>query len=520
MADLTSVDQHNIVACLERTDGNTEFHQIVDFLTTSLIHYALTISLTIYASYIEQFWATTKSKTVNDVKQIHATVDGMTVVISESSVRSDLLFNDEDGTVTPLFASMLVPQVVEGEGSGQPSKPQPPSSTAPPSHEEQVTNVGDEDVYTREDDRVVRAATTATSFEAEQESGNINKTRSTTTLNEPSPQGTSSGSGPKFQDTTLRDADAQTRFQTASKQSHNPPLSEVNTSRSREDNMEHQDDLTDFIPPTPHDLPLLGGHTPRSDEGRNLKTMLMFEEGDFDDIDDMVDEAMENVEGDIVNAGGAVNTATTGVSAASASVTNRMHEEEIVELEKRRSEITAAEETSKAAINQELDDIQAMIEADEQMASRLQSEEQEQFTIKEKSRMLVEMIAERKRFFAIQRAAEQRTYKQVNSIVPMDSEVVKDSQKKDDSSSKQAGRKEQIVQDEDRAINYETLAVKSPIVDWVSTTGKQDLFDIHRLVMKSFGSIAPKGYDLILWGVLKTMIEPNEEDEVWRNQQE
>ncbi|GKC68619.1 hypothetical protein Tco_1101217 [Tanacetum coccineum] len=51
----------------------------------------------------------------------------------------------------------------------------------------------------------------------------------------------------------------------------------------------------------------------------------MFKEGnfddDFDDINDMVNEAMENVEGDRVNACGAVNTATTGVSAASASVT-------------------------------------------------------------------------------------------------------------------------------------------------------------------------------------------------------
>ncbi|GKE05632.1 hypothetical protein Tco_1397650 [Tanacetum coccineum] len=50
----------------------------------------------------------------------------------------------------------------------------------------------------------------------------------------------------------------------------------------------------------------------------------MIEEGDFDDdfddIDDMVNEAMENAEGDIVNTSGAVNTATTGVSAASASV--------------------------------------------------------------------------------------------------------------------------------------------------------------------------------------------------------
>ncbi|GKC73687.1 putative ribonuclease H-like domain-containing protein, partial [Tanacetum coccineum] len=40
---------------------------------------------------------TATSKTVNTVKQIHAIVDDKAVVISESSVRSDLLLNDEDG---------------------------------------------------------------------------------------------------------------------------------------------------------------------------------------------------------------------------------------------------------------------------------------------------------------------------------------------------------------------------------------------------------------------------------------
>ncbi|GJT86956.1 hypothetical protein Tco_1068673 [Tanacetum coccineum] len=32
--------------------------------------------------------------------------------------------------------------------------------------------------------------------------------------------------------------------------------------------MEYHDDLTDFVPPTPHDSPLSRGNTPRSDEGR------------------------------------------------------------------------------------------------------------------------------------------------------------------------------------------------------------------------------------------------------------
>nr|GEY50944.1 hypothetical protein [Tanacetum cinerariifolium] len=159
----------------------------------------------------------------------------------------------------------------------------------------------------------------------------------------------------------------------------------------------------------------------------------------------------------------------------------------------------------------------------------------------------------------------------------MASEMVKDSGKKDDSSGKQAEsrkkraglklkpkspKKLKVIkeqesledeqekeQDEDKAINSETSAVKSPIVDWetqllesdlqgedlsywkitkaygsfrfykvfstmLEEFDRQDLFDLHRLVMKRFESVAPKGYNLILWGDLKTMIEPNKEDEV------
>ncbi|GJT17368.1 putative ribonuclease H-like domain-containing protein [Tanacetum coccineum] len=97
-----------------------------------------------------------------------------------------------------------------------------------------VTN---ETVYKEWEDRMERAATTASSLEAEQDSGNINRTQSMATLNEPLPQGTSSGSGPRCQVTILGGAEAQTRFESAFKQSNDPPLSRVNTLRSGEDNM-------------------------------------------------------------------------------------------------------------------------------------------------------------------------------------------------------------------------------------------------------------------------------------------
>ncbi|GKB04415.1 putative ribonuclease H-like domain-containing protein [Tanacetum coccineum] len=57
-----------------------------------------------------------------------------------NAARQDLVLLGER-TVTPLFQNMLAMQVVEGEGSRQPSETQPTPSPAPPSHEVQVTTV-------------------------------------------------------------------------------------------------------------------------------------------------------------------------------------------------------------------------------------------------------------------------------------------------------------------------------------------------------------------------------------------
>ncbi|GJT23528.1 hypothetical protein Tco_0893465 [Tanacetum coccineum] len=97
MAALTFPDSHNMVVYLEKSEANADFAEIVDFLNPSSTRYALTVSPTIYVSYIEQFWSTTKIKTINNETQIRAKVDGKTTVITESFVRRDLHFDDEDG---------------------------------------------------------------------------------------------------------------------------------------------------------------------------------------------------------------------------------------------------------------------------------------------------------------------------------------------------------------------------------------------------------------------------------------
>ncbi|GJV99009.1 hypothetical protein Tco_1554261, partial [Tanacetum coccineum] len=99
-----------------------------------------------------------------------------------------------------------------------------------------IENVSDEAVYKELGDSLVRAATTASSLEAEQDNGNINKTQSKATPNESSSQGTNSGGGPRCQE-TMGDTIAQTRFENVFKHSNDSLFARGNTLRSDEDRL-------------------------------------------------------------------------------------------------------------------------------------------------------------------------------------------------------------------------------------------------------------------------------------------
>ncbi|GJT08439.1 hypothetical protein Tco_0842901 [Tanacetum coccineum] len=73
------------------------------------------------------------------------------------------------------------------------------------------STTGDEAVHKELCDILVRAANTASSLEAEQDNGNIDKTQSKATPNEFSSQRTNSGGGPSCQE-TMEDTIAQTRL--------------------------------------------------------------------------------------------------------------------------------------------------------------------------------------------------------------------------------------------------------------------------------------------------------------------
>ncbi|GJW29653.1 putative ribonuclease H-like domain-containing protein [Tanacetum coccineum] len=142
------------------------------------------------------------------------------------------------GRETPLFQTMVVQDQTDmGKGlaiptdprhtpiitkpsTSQPQKKQRPRKTKRketeiPQSSGPIDNVADEAFNEEMDDSLERAATTATSLDAEQDMGNINKTKSKGTPNEPSSSGTSSGGGARRQE-TMGDTIAQPRSENVS----------------------------------------------------------------------------------------------------------------------------------------------------------------------------------------------------------------------------------------------------------------------------------------------------------------
>ncbi|GKB54404.1 hypothetical protein Tco_0905157, partial [Tanacetum coccineum] len=72
-----------------------------------------------------------------------------------------------------------------------------------------------------------------------------------------------------------------------------------------------------------------------------------------------------------------------------------------------------------------------------------------------------------------------------------------------------------IVSGDEIAMDFESLATNEILDDF----DRQDVLDLYRLVQERYDTTSPKGYDLLLWGDLKTLFESNEEDDIWKNQQ-
>nr|GEV74714.1 ribonuclease H-like domain-containing protein [Tanacetum cinerariifolium] len=134
------------------------------------------------------------------------TQNGKEIIITKSSVRRDLRLADEEG-VDYLPDSTIFEQLTL---MGKPKR----KETHVPWPSDPIENVLDDAVHKELGDNLVRAATTASSLEAEQDSGG----------------------GPWWQE-TIRDTTAQTRFESVSKHSNDLLLARGNILQSDEDSL-------------------------------------------------------------------------------------------------------------------------------------------------------------------------------------------------------------------------------------------------------------------------------------------
>nr|GEX88042.1 putative ribonuclease H-like domain-containing protein [Tanacetum cinerariifolium] len=86
-----------MVAILEKSEHNIDFHPIVDFVEASPLTYALTFKPTVYVSHIRQFWSSARIETTEEGTKILATIDGILKTVTESSLMRNLKLQDEEG---------------------------------------------------------------------------------------------------------------------------------------------------------------------------------------------------------------------------------------------------------------------------------------------------------------------------------------------------------------------------------------------------------------------------------------
>ncbi|GJU75403.1 hypothetical protein Tco_1272473 [Tanacetum coccineum] len=587
-----------------------------------------------------KFWNTSTSKTVNSVKQIHAIVDGKAVVISESSVRSDLFFNDEDGiaclTNDEIFENLalmgyeqLSTKLTFQKGNGYRWQSQAPR------------NHGGAHVQTRS--------------ERELEKPN----------EPPLLKGHTSGSGEGRMEHTFelienvldleKEKDAQAveilKLKKRVKKLERKMKSSISHLRRRiYRQVESSDDDLD--------------KEDASKQGRTGdKTKPMFIDSDFDVLDDDI----ENIEEETVNA------AIAGVSVVSAPVTTagiaistaeprtppttaattfidedltiaqtlvKIRSEKAKEkgvafrgveetprltrstttlqplltidpkdkgkgvlVEEELEKPEKQEEATNAALTEEFDEIQARMDADHELAVRLTHEEQEKYTIEKRARLLAEYFERRKKQLAAERSEAirnkpptraqvrnmmitylkymgkythqqlkhktleelqklyQKEQKWINDFKPMGSKEDGSNTKKggkmikrsaDSTTKKKLPKKPKVIKEQESAESNEEAAAdyeqeNEEFRMWLTVVpdedetiiradgntsyhktfssmlrkfDRQDLMDLHRLVMKRFEDNTPEGYNLLPWGDLKVMFEPNVEDEIWSNQQD
>nr|GEU75168.1 putative ribonuclease H-like domain-containing protein [Tanacetum cinerariifolium] len=421
---------------------------------------------------------------------------------------------------------------------------------------------------------LVRAATTA-SLDAQHDSSNIAKTQSKATLNEPNPQEEGSSSGLGLQE-TMGGAKAQVRYEGALIQSSDSPLSIGYIVGSGEDRMEHKLELTDPVPQPPYDLPLLGGHTPGSDEGRpNINELMnlcnqfsnrVLALGQFKTAQDLVIQRLlkkvkrlEKKQRARTPGMKLFNIGTSKKKTLDKENVSKQGRDESNKTEELNISDKGSGETKvfnyTTTVEKDVNAVEPVFTAGDAVNAGSVIPD---VSVAGPSTSTVRDIFEDEMItMADTLMAIRRTRPRTTSVVIHDVEeeprratpppIVQSQDKEEDDAEKEELRAcLDIVPVDDIAIDVESLATKYPIGDWKTHTltenmmyyqiirangsfnnykiltemcddfDRQDIMDLYRLVKERYETASPEGYDLLLWGDLITLFEPSEEDVIWK----
>ncbi|GJT60670.1 hypothetical protein Tco_1004203 [Tanacetum coccineum] len=490
------------------------------------------------------------------------------------------------GSVTPLFPTMVVQNQSElGEGSAMPTDPhhtptiiesstQPQKTQKPRKPKKKDTQVPqpsgptghvvDEAVHKELDDSLVRVTTTASSLEAEQDSGG----------------------GPRRQE-TIGDTIAQTRFKNVSKHSNDLLLIRGNTLQSGEDSLKlnelmelctnlqtrvldlektkttqaeeivrvkklekkkrsrthglkrlYKVGLTDRVESS-RDKESLGvdaskqGRINAIDAGKDITLVNDQDDADMFDVNTLTgDEVLAEQEVATKDVNLTVDEVTLAQALAALKSVKPKVKANVVEEPSVPVSATSTKDKGKGFMveSKKLLKKKDQISFDEQEAIRLQAEFDEEkrlarekdeanFITKQKATLFKELLEQRRKHFAAKRAEEKRnkpptkTQQKKTMITYL----------KNMEAAKIKKLMEIVLDEEEVAIDSIPLAIKPPtIIDWkIHKEGKKNYYQIIRANGTKYGSTRPvEDIDFILWGDLKTMFKPHVEDRVWRNQQD
>ena len=96
MAQLLFESAHNQIAQLEKKARFPELHAVMDFLAGSSIHFAIIVDPQVLEPQLREFWGTASETKFDGIPNIQAIVAGRHILITEATIRNDLMFDDED----------------------------------------------------------------------------------------------------------------------------------------------------------------------------------------------------------------------------------------------------------------------------------------------------------------------------------------------------------------------------------------------------------------------------------------